>query len=67
MSRRFRHITCKLRINLLDKPTSSALSEEEYGKILELHDKMGISLSHVVSSLVKQGLRYRNGQNEKTE
>ena len=54
--RRFKHETCKLRITTDDSDITSALTPTEYIKLLAISDEMGISLTHVVSSLIKKSL-----------
>ena len=57
--KRFDHVAVKVRVSNDGSDISSALTPEEYEKIITIRMEMGISLSHTVSSLIKQGLKYR--------
>jgi len=59
--KRFNHVSCRLRINLRDTDMKSALSSTEYDRLMDIRTRMGISFSHVVTSLVKQALEKQPG------
>lgn len=62
--KRFNHVSCRLRINLNETDMKSALTSAEYDRLMSIRTKMGISFSHVVTSLVKQALVEHTGGNK---
>jgi len=65
--KKFRHETCKLRVSLNGVDIGNALTEEDIEFIDSESMRMGVSKTHVITSLVKRSIMAMKEQEETNE